>query len=113
METWMIWLLVGIPTVIGFAWLVRKSNKKSAENHKVLVAKWQELYDALFAAQVAFAQKQVTSKEAVEALIDANTHLAPANWMVGTRRIIGSGDYYNHYVDGLKKVEKARKLAGV
>lgn len=113
MEPWM--LVVGGLVLFTpvFVLLVRRSNKVSADNHKVQVAKWEELRAALREAHLAFAAKQVTNAEAVDQLITAATHLGPDYWMVHTRRIIGAGDYMARYAEGMELVKKARATAGV
>ncbi len=112
MNPWM-YLLIAIPVVALFVCLLKASNKASANSRKVLTAKWSELQAALRETHTLFGQKQVTNVEAIDLLIDAATHLAPANWMVSTRRIIGAGDYVQHYGEGLELVKQARAKAGV
>lgn len=112
MEPWMIVVGLVLLTPV-FVLLVRRSNKASADNHKVQVAKWEQLRTALREAHLAFAAKQVTNVEAVDKLITAATHLGPDYWMVHTRRVIGVGDYMARYAEGLELVKKARAIAGV
>lgn len=108
------WLLALVVAFVPlFVWLSKVSAKAAAENHKIVTAKWEELFAALRETHKLFGQKQVTDETAIDILIDAGTHLAPANWMVSTRRVISSRDFLERYAQGLELVKKAREKAGV
>lgn len=110
---WMYALGAAVIVLPLLVFLVRRSNKVSADNHKVQVAKWEGLRTALREAHLAFAANQVTNAEAIDQLITAATHLAPDYWMVHTRQVIGAGTYIARYAEGLEVVKKARATAGV
>lgn len=50
------------------------------------------------------------SAAVIAKLIEAASHLGAPNWMVSTQRIIGKGDWREHYQEGLELVSQARQL---
>jgi hypothetical protein len=110
-----LWILVpaGVAVVGLFYWLAKRAAKTTADNGRVLTEKHGELYASLLATHQLFGEKQVTNEEAYALLVSAATRLAPANWMVSTRRIISVNDYLTRYVEGHQLIKQARERAGV
>ncbi len=50
------------------------------------------------------------SAEVIAILIEAGAHLGAPHWMVSTQRIIGIGDWRQHYQEGLQLVSQACEL---
>ncbi|MBX9694167.1 MAG: hypothetical protein K2Z81_17420, partial [Cyanobacteria bacterium] len=107
---WPILALVGI--VLVFIPLIRWSNKKSAEGHKVVVANFEALNKALNEAFAKAIKSGNADAKVIEMLIEASTHLAaPPSW-TSTRAVIGQGAWVRRYQDGLALVKEAEKLIG-
>lgn len=72
---------------------------------------------AIKAAQVdllqlasAGALSDTTRDEIIDLLMQAAAHLGAPHWMVSTQRIIGKGDWREHYQQGLALVEQAKEV---
>ncbi len=105
------WPLLAVLALIAlFIPLIRWSNKRDAESHKVVVQWYNELTTALNEGFTKAMNSGKADAKVIEMLIEASTHLAaPPSW-TSTRRIIGSGDWVRRYQDGIALVKEAEKL---
>jgi hypothetical protein len=107
-------LLAFFGVLIGLGiWLARRIRERTETDRKALAAKHAELCSAVIRTYQLFGHQRVADEEAYALLMEATTRLWPADWMVGSRRVISESDYLARYAEGCRLVKQARERAGV